>query len=905
MFDVDKIRGNISVSSVVGKELQLVKNGNEYKCLCPFHADGNPSLTINDDKGFFHCFACGAHGDVIDFVMDYHKVTFKEACEILGGEKQAPNAVREQRAAKPAIDYYADLEDADVSAAPAVVVGKQVQLWNHKQQKVSRITPRMVFPYRDAAGNLLGYVLRAEINGVKWTPTIRYCKRQTGETGWTIAPFKEPRPLYGLDKLAGDSDSQVFVCEGEKATDAAARIFGKVCVTWPGGTNNVKHTDWSPLKGRRVIIWGDADKPGWDAAQEVASLCNVAGAADIKVIKWDETKPKGWDAADAEADGMGKAEVVEWAKPRLVTWSAPEPQEVEEQADEREPDRAHEPVPQQEPDQAPEPEYIPEEQERDWEPFRFLGFQGDTMFFMPNDSCQILAHKPSQLTVNNLQFLAPLAYWEQLYPKKGKFDIEAAIGALIGKSKQVGFFDEERIRGRGAWIERDRAVVNLGTKIYCSGNMHRIGDFESEYIYEASKSLSINMTSPATSAEAQRLVKVCQSLSWEKSLSGDLLAGWCVIAAVCGALKWRPHIWVTGSAGSGKSTVINDIIKSVVGQIAINCDGNSTEAYVRQKINRDARPVIMDEVESENQQQTELMQKVLGLARISSSGGDIGKGGADGNAKTYSVRSCFCFSSINTSAYHTADESRISKLVLKRNEAENSDEQYGKLCENICEWFTPEFSEKLFARTVANLPTLLKNARTFTDAASSVIKSRRAADQIGTLLAGRYLCNSVNEISFANAVKWIDDRKASLIEYTSVTSTKDESKLLTRLMTHRVRVQGENTTHDITIGELVLGLDEDSLPYGVTARSAEAELKRSGFRVGRRDDDGAMCLFIANGSPAIEKMLRDTQWAKTDISRPLRTLQNASATKAMYYSSGLTARGTAIPLSLIKPNTEE
>jgi DNA primase len=57
--------------------------------LCPFHADGRPSFTVCDDKGFFHCFGCDAHGDVIEFVSRYDNLDFGDAVRRLAGELAA------------------------------------------------------------------------------------------------------------------------------------------------------------------------------------------------------------------------------------------------------------------------------------------------------------------------------------------------------------------------------------------------------------------------------------------------------------------------------------------------------------------------------------------------------------------------------------------------------------------------------------------------------------------------------------------------------------------------------------------------------------------------------------------------------------------------------------------------
>lgn len=75
----DQLRSQISTSSVVGKRVLLKKKGKEYSGLCPFHNEKTPSFTVNDEKGFYHCFGCAEHGDIITFVMKTERMEFKDA----------------------------------------------------------------------------------------------------------------------------------------------------------------------------------------------------------------------------------------------------------------------------------------------------------------------------------------------------------------------------------------------------------------------------------------------------------------------------------------------------------------------------------------------------------------------------------------------------------------------------------------------------------------------------------------------------------------------------------------------------------------------------------------------------------------------------------------------------------
>lgn len=83
---LDEIRARLPVSEVVGKRVQLKRAGREWKGLSPFNAEKSPSFFVNDQKGFYHCFSSGRHGDVFDFAMEVEGLSFPEAVERLAAQ---------------------------------------------------------------------------------------------------------------------------------------------------------------------------------------------------------------------------------------------------------------------------------------------------------------------------------------------------------------------------------------------------------------------------------------------------------------------------------------------------------------------------------------------------------------------------------------------------------------------------------------------------------------------------------------------------------------------------------------------------------------------------------------------------------------------------------------------------
>lgn len=112
---LDELRSRITLSDVIGKKMRLTRAGREFKGCCPFHNEKTPSFYVNDDKQFYHCFGCGAHGSVIDFTMRHDNLSFPEAVETLAqaaGMQVPRSAPEEIEKAKREKSLYTLMDDA-------------------------------------------------------------------------------------------------------------------------------------------------------------------------------------------------------------------------------------------------------------------------------------------------------------------------------------------------------------------------------------------------------------------------------------------------------------------------------------------------------------------------------------------------------------------------------------------------------------------------------------------------------------------------------------------------------------------------------------------------------------------------------------------------------------------------
>ena len=87
---LEEIKTRLRVSQVVGKHVSLKKRGKEFIGLSPFKNEKTPSFTVNDDKGFYHCFSSGEHGNIFDFLMKTQSLGFGEAVRVLATEAGMP-----------------------------------------------------------------------------------------------------------------------------------------------------------------------------------------------------------------------------------------------------------------------------------------------------------------------------------------------------------------------------------------------------------------------------------------------------------------------------------------------------------------------------------------------------------------------------------------------------------------------------------------------------------------------------------------------------------------------------------------------------------------------------------------------------------------------------------------------
>lgn len=643
---------------------------------------------------------------------------------------------------------------------------------------------------------------------------------------------------------------------------------------------------------------------GWELNDKTGIYKRFKGVceyvqANFKRIKNSIDFPKKWDVADADWTQEQAAEYIKQNRDEIPAVSEHAPNEL--------------PAPISVAPSVPEPVFVPptpelpepEESQDGNVFFKPLGFENvsdsNVYVFFVHRTNVIVKVSPSGMTISNLLQLAPLNYWEGMYPKKTKassgpkYEITMIADHLMNVCMRIGIFEPEKIRGRGAWIDNGIPVIHCGGHLIVGGKQKSFSRHHSEYIYEAGRDLGFELTKPMNKLQANEFIKILERLNWGREINARLLAGWIVIAPLCGALHWRSHIWLTGSSGSGKSWIMNNVIKKFMGNMFVDAQGATTEAGIRQYLRNDALAVVFDEAESEDKKGVERIQSILEIVRASSTsdGGKIIKGSSGGAAAQFNIRSCFAFASIGAHLTQRSDISRITVLELKKDIRPDAEELWGKLLEEWISLIDEEYIKRFQSRSVSLLPIILQNAKIFSNAAALELKNQRTGDQLGALLAGAYSLYSDSVITMEKAREFITE--CDWTEERLLDSTRDEVKVLRSIVESETVIESPYGRFTRTIGELIINARGDVMTTEEAGRISEQlasdSLKRLGILVTGYD------VFFSENSKFIKRCV-PAAW-QHGYSVMLQRIDESERVEGIVFGSGIKSIATKIDSRMI------
>lgn len=311
---IEDLKQKADIVAVVEHYIEVKKSGANFISLCPFHDDKNPSMSINPQKGFFHCFACKAGGDVFRFVQDYERVSFQEAVEKVAqicnfslnysSQKQESNkalyeilpllnAFYKQNLSqhKEAINYLysralsdEDIRKFELGFAPSseeslrLLKNEKIELKNalecgavkfstEQNEYYASFIKRISFPIYDYKGLLVGFGGR----------TLNSEQKAKYVNSPQCRLFDKSRIFYAfhLAKDAIAKQKEMIVCEGYMDAIAFHKAGLNNAVAVLGTALTTQHLPLIKRYDARVILCFDSDSAGFNAAMRSAHLLSI------------------------------------------------------------------------------------------------------------------------------------------------------------------------------------------------------------------------------------------------------------------------------------------------------------------------------------------------------------------------------------------------------------------------------------------------------------------------------------------------------------------------------------------------------------------------------------------------------------------------------------------------------
>ncbi|MAB58930.1 MAG: DNA primase [Verrucomicrobiales bacterium] len=330
---IDDLISRADIVEVIGKRIQLKKAGREFKACCPFHDEKTPSFTVSPNKGFYHCFGCGAHGTVIGFLMDFEHISFVEAIENLAASmgieiphtekhsttqrydelfilmEKVANYWQSNLKKTPSAIEYLKKRGIDGSTTKRFGIGYASNGWSHILDKFGksegaiknllatgliiskdnnkyydRFRDRIIFPIRDVRGRTIGFGGRAINNN---------------EPKYLNSPetvlFHKGQELYGLyeARQALRNIDHLIVVEGYMDTLALAKSGIDSAVATLGTATSSEHLNRLFRLTENIFFSFDGDRAGQKAAWRAleSTLPKICEGRQVRFI----FLPKGSD----------------------------------------------------------------------------------------------------------------------------------------------------------------------------------------------------------------------------------------------------------------------------------------------------------------------------------------------------------------------------------------------------------------------------------------------------------------------------------------------------------------------------------------------------------------------------------------------------------------------------------
>jgi len=487
-------------------------------------------------------------------------------------------------------------------------------------------------------------------------------------------------------------------------------------------------------------------------------------------------------------------------------------------------------------------------------PFKILGIADNGKAYFLNYENRLLYYDLESLNQQKLMNLAGLTFFKSMGVHK-KDDWDQEIDAIMHISNRLDF-DIEKLRGRGAWKDND------GNICYHDGKK-TTGKFDSSWTFIRKPQKPIGIFSEVCESNIRKeIMEISKNFSFSTSADCIRLLSWAVLAPFSGALTWRPAFLLTGESGTGKSTLIDHLVRKISLSLAVN-GGSTTEAAIRQYCGTDSGSTIVDEAESKSMRDRERVEGQFSLMRASTTDDSPKtlKGSSSGVATPFEMRQMFGFVAVQASIDNVADDNRIIRINLKQT---NNYLLYVESLEKLKKLLTVKNCNGIRAFTWNNLKKIIK----LSERLEFIIQN--ATGQSARYASGESILLAANIIVWENQTDELDNSFLfDYVKYFYTDQTQEDSRdeteeMIINILDHTVLVdiksQGKISMSfrellrdmkqylDIKSGIFLTGID--AIGMGMY-RDYKRITENSGLSVHRKTRE----LAIANNHKEIKKIL--------------------------------------------------
>ena len=515
-------------------------------------------------------------------------------------------------------------------------------------------------------------------------------------------------PFSNQHELSKIGKRNILIVEGEKAAHYLDNVLSpdKWVITCNGSSSNMKNVEsydlFKKLKINHVFYWPDNDKAGRDSIGFIKERFDNVSVVKIPNDIYYTDK---WDAADAVFDKWSSEDIEKFIFQNLY-----KTEEID-------------------------PQY-----------FKAISHDHENFYFMSYRLGLIKSVKQETITLGFLRLMAPREYWCNKYPLiegiKGLYDTDAAIEDVLLLGLKTSYHETGKIRQTGAWEDDGRYVFHYGSGLIVDGQKVGLFDFETNNIYEKKGYLQFSKNG-YKAVDMRKIAIIIKRFSISSAQEKYLFLGWIIMSLLGGAFDWRPHIWLTGEAGSGKTSAI-DFIKTILGSAVIKETGGSTEAGIRQRLKVSTLPVLIDELENMDDKTNKNLKAIKALIRQASSGSRVSRGTADHAGIDFAIQSMFCVGSVSPQIAENADLTRFAIINFDKNLTSIKD--WIETEKIMIEILTPEYLNEFKCFMISNIKDIIRYTKMALIVFSDKKYNSRLSQQYSVLTVGAYIClkNGIN-----------------------------------------------------------------------------------------------------------------------------------------------------------------